>query len=95
MSVIDCPICGSNTFNYISYSEYCWGIVEQHGYCNRCGYIIEQAYSPVHEAFWDIKKGFKDSSGKYHPKNVKKHKRIRRKMNVKNIEINPCWCYFI
>ncbi len=56
---IKCPMCKSKTFDYCSYSEYGWGIVEQHGYCKRCGYVVEQAYSPAMEAFLDIKKGFK------------------------------------
>lgn len=82
-------------FNYVSYSEYDWGTVEQHGCCDRCGYIVEQAYSPVYEAFWDIKRGFKDAYGNYHPKNVKKHRRIRRKRGIQNIEVNPLWVYYI
>ena len=90
-----CPICNSKTFEYVSYSEEYWGTVEQHGYCSRCGYRIEQAYSPVYVAFWDIKRGFKDSLGNYHPKNVKRHKRIRRKLNIKNIEVNPLWVYYM
>ena len=90
-----CPICKSKTFDYTSYSEYEWGVVEQHGFCHRCGYRIEQSYSPVIEAFLDIKRGFKSPSGEYIPKNVKKHKRIRRNMGIKNIEINPIWIYFI
>lgn len=94
-NLTNCPICQSKTFDYISYSEYGWGTVEQHGYCNRCGYTIHQAYSPVYEAFHDIKRGFKDYYGNYHPKNVKKHKRARRKSNVKNIDVNPLWIYYI
>jgi len=34
-----CPICGSNEWKYVSYSEEYWGVVEQHGYCDRCGFI--------------------------------------------------------
>lgn len=89
--IIECPICKSKTFKYISYSDYGIGTVEQHGYCHRCGYIVEQAYSPTYEAFWDIKKGFKHPKQGYIEKNVKRHKRIRRKNNIKNIEINPEW----
>ena len=91
----NCPICNSTTFDYTSYSEYGWGPVEQHGYCDRCGYTIHQAYSPVYEAFLDIKKGFKHPNGKYIEKNDKRHKRIRRKFNIKNIEVNPSWVYFV
>lgn len=92
--LIQCPICKSKSFEYISYSEYGFGTVEQHGYCSRCGYVVEQAYSPVYEAFWDITRGFKNGR-KYTPKDVKRHKRIRRKLNIKNIEINPAWIFYI
>lgn len=92
---IQCPICHSKTFGYISYSEECYGTVEQHGYCDRCGYTIEQSYSPVYEAFYDIKRGYKDALGRYHPKNVKRHKRIRRKLNIKNIDVNPYWIFYL
>lgn len=95
MSLINCPICKSKTFNYVSYSEYCIGIVEQYGDCDRCGYVVRQAYSPVYEAFWDVKRGFKHPNGYYVPKNVKKHKRIRRKLGIKNIAVNPLWIDYI
>ena len=95
MDRIECPICKSKTFDYDSWSEYEYGIVEQHGYCHRCGYRVEQAYSPVYDAFIDIKRGFKDYYGKYHPKDVKRHKRIRRKRGIKNIEVNPVWVYYV
>ena len=93
-SVIECPICKSETFEYFSMTEE-WGTVEQHGFCHRCGYIVQQAYSPVYDAFWDVKRGFKLPSGEYVPKNVKRHKRIRRKKNIKNIEVNPLWINYI
>ena len=92
--IIKCPICKSKTFEYVSYSESI-GVVEQHGYCHRCGYIVEQAYSSLYDAFLDVKKGFKLPSGEYVPKNVKRHKRIRRKLNIKNIEVNPLWINYI
>ena len=93
-NIIVCPVCKSKTFEYVSYSESI-GTVEQHGHCHRCGYIVEQAYSPVYDAFWDVNKGFKLPSGEYVPKNVKRHKRIRRKLNIKNIEVNPLWINYI
>ena len=95
MNQIECPICKSKTFEYVSYSEEFYGTVEQHGYCSRCGYRVEQAYSPVYDAFLDIKRGFKDYLGNYHPKDVKRHKRIRRKLGIKNIEVNPIWVYYM
>ena len=70
--------------------------VEQHWYCDRCGFMVEQAYSIPFECFSDRKKGFKDYKGVYHSKNVKKHKRIRRKCNYdKKIEINPTWSMYV
>ena len=90
-----CPICKSKSYDYISYSEYCWGIVEQHGYCDRCGYRVEQAYSPVYEAFYVVKRGYKLPSGKYIASNKKKHRRLKRRAGVKNIEVNPVWVYHI
>ena len=73
-----CPVCQRKTFRYISYSEYGYGIVEQHGYCDSCGFCVEQAYSPVYECFVDLKRGIK-SKKQYYPKNIKRHKRNRRK----------------
>lgn len=89
MDIIECPICHSKTFEYVSYPEDPYGIIEQHGYCIRCGYRIEQVYSPILTAFVDVKRGFKSPFGGYISKNVKKHKRIRRKLGIKNIEVNP------
>ena len=58
--------------------------------------MIEQVYSPYFECFSDRKKGFKDYNGIYHAKNVKKHKRARRKCNYDtNIEINPTWSMYV
>ena len=91
---IKCPMCESQTFDYCSYSE-CYGAVEQHGYCDRCGYTVNQAYSSIFEAFYDKKKGSKNYYGEYYPKNVKKHKRVRRKLNIKNIEVNPKWVFYV
>lgn len=94
--LIKCPVCNSKTFDYISYSDECVGITEQHGICRRCGYVIEQVYSHPLEAIWDIKKGIKNRhTGEYFPKNIKKHKRIRKKLGIKNYEINPDWIYYI
>ena len=90
-----CPICGYKYFEYFSESMWGWEIVEQYGNCDRCGYFVQQAYSPVYEAFWDITKGYKDYYGKYHPKNVKRHRRVRRKANAKNIEVNPIWLKYV
>lgn len=91
---IICPMCKSKTFDYVSYSEFGWGTVEQHGFCHRCGFVVEQAYSPTMTCFLDIKKGFKNYFGEYVPKNVKKHKKIRKKQGIKGYEINPEWVFY-
>ena len=90
-----CPICKSKSYDYSSYSEYGWGIVEQHGWCSRCGYRVEQAYSPIVEAFYVVKRGYKLPSGEYVANNKKKHRRLKRKSGVKNIAVNPVWVYFM
>ena len=81
---MNCPICGYDKYKYQSWSEEYWGTVEQHGYCKRCGYIIEQAYSqPVVGFELDNKKGRK-VDGKYYPNNVRQRKRLRRKYGIKH-----------
>ena len=58
--------------------------------------MVEQAYSPSFECFSDRKKGFKGYKGVYHAKNVRKHKRTRRKCNYyTKIEINPTWSMYV
>lgn len=43
-----CPVCGQ--YNpYFRYTEWGFGTVEQHYYCDRCTYFVEQVYSPVAE----------------------------------------------
>lgn len=91
-----CPICGRMTFNYESYSDECYGTVEQHGYCSSCGYLIEQCYSPTLDCFVDCAKGGKGYYG-YGEKNIRKHKRVRRKLgnSIKMIPVNPIWARYI
>ena len=85
-----CPVCGAVAFDYCSYSESGWGIVEQHGYCRRCGYSIEQAYGPAMECFIDTRKGFGHPvSGVYVPKDMRRHRRVRRKLGAEGIPVNP------
>ena len=77
-----CPICGSYSYKYERYVTEFWGgmvTVEQYGDCDKCGYTIRQAYSSVYEGFVDCKRGWKDYEGKYHEKNYKRHRRVRRK----------------
>lgn len=92
--MLKCPICGSGGYQYDSWSEDYWGTVERHGYCEKCGYRVEQAYSPVFEAYMDVKKGFKAPHG-YVKKNIRKHKRYRRKCNAPKLDINPIWVWMV
>lgn len=43
---IKCPVCGKSN-EYQSWSEWGFGTVEQHYYCDRCTYFVDQVYSPV------------------------------------------------
>lgn len=80
-----CPICGYKDYKYEAYAEGCYGIVEQHCYCSRCGYTVEQAYSePICGFNLDTLRGYRDFSGKYHPKNTKMRARLRKKYNIKH-----------
>ena len=79
-----CPICGFKGYKYEYWTEYGIGVVERHGYCDRCGYTVEQAYSGVIDGFMpDITRGYKDYQDNYHPKNTRKRTRMRRKYNIK------------
>ena len=79
-----CPICGSSKWKYEYYTEEYWGIVEQHGRCDTCGYRVEQAYSGVIGGFeLDRKKGYK-IDGRWYGKNKRKRKRMKRKYNIKH-----------
>ena len=42
---MNCPVCGTRN-EYVAYSELNFGTVEQHYYCPRCTYFVEQCYSP-------------------------------------------------
>lgn len=87
-----CLVCGSKKFHYAAYSE-AIGIVEQHGLCPQCGYVVEQAYSDVCECFYDVRKGYRRYDGRYVKKNSRKHKRYRRRSKIK-LPINPRWVYY-
>jgi hypothetical protein len=79
-----CPICEYKKYRYTRYTEMEWGTVEQHGYCERCGYTIEQAYShPIDGFYPPIRRGGKDYKGVYSPKNWRKRARVKRKYGIK------------
>lgn len=81
---MNCPVCGYREYKYIQYTEFGWGTVEQHGYCDRCGYTIEQSYSPTIEGFQPpIRRGGRDYKGIYHSKNWRKRVRMKRKYGIK------------
>lgn len=77
-----CPICERYTLDYREYYDNSI-IVERHGYCDNCGYLIAQCYCEPVECFLDTVKGWKDGYGIYHMKNTRKHKRIRKKSNYR------------
>jgi len=51
MKTTNCPICGYKNFIDDHYTEECYGIIEQHCYCYRCGYTVEQYHSESVEGF--------------------------------------------
>lgn len=83
---MECPVCGNKDYKYESYYEEFQGAMilsEEHGCCERCGYIVDQAYSDPVDGFEpDVRRGHKDCCGNYHPKNTRKRARIRRKNNI-------------
>lgn len=79
-----CPVCNSSKYEYVQYTEWGIGVVERHGLCPQCGYIVEQAYSePIDGFVPPIKKGFKGYKNQYITKNIRKRKRYKRKYNIK------------
>lgn len=95
-----CPICKSKKYEATSFSDEIWGgiyEVENHSYCPSCGFRIEMAYCQPLIGFEDHKRGWRDYKNKYHQKDIRKHKRYRRKNKERceGIEVNPEWVYFI
>jgi len=77
-----CPICNYSKYKYESWSEWGFGIVEQHGYCGRCGYIIDQAYSRPVEGFTPItRRGYVDSFCVRHKKDSRQRMRMKRRFH--------------
>ena len=61
-----------------------FGIVEQHNHCSYCGYREEQCYSDTVTGFdFPLRRGYKDADGKYHPNEMRRFKRLRRKYGIK------------
>lgn len=90
-----CPICHSSKYKYQYWTEFGWGTVEQHGYCDQCGYIVDQAYSrPISGHVLPIRKGSKRLDGIYIKKNIRKRKRYKRKFNIK-YDNRSYWLGFI
>lgn len=88
-----CPICKSDKWKYRCYTEFGWGIVEQHGYCSHCGYTVEQCYSDTIAGFELDQKRGKKYNGKWYGKNVRKRKRLKRKFNIKHT--NSDWVFWL
>lgn len=80
-----CPICNSKKYKSIIYTEEYWGIVEEHSFCDRCGYMVEMAYSkPIVGFYPPLRKGYKNKyNGVYCGKNIRKRKRVKRKFRIK------------
>ena len=86
-----CPMCKSDKYHRDIYTDDCWGafmVVEEHSLCNKCGYMVEMAYSDPIVGFSDIRKGFRGYKDKYYSKNIKKHKKIRNKLKIKGTSWN-------
>lgn len=76
-----CPVCGKvNEFE--RYSEYYWGTVEQHYYCDRCTYFVEQVYSPVLDAEKTSANKAVDYHNKLYPDDIWK---VRRCLIVEDV----------
>ncbi len=87
MSIFDkpkCPICGTTKFRSSVYYEE-MGRVEEHTYCEQCGYTVEMAYGPTIVGFRPtVTKGRRNKyDGKFYPKNIRKRARLHRKFNIK------------
>lgn len=80
-----CPVCSSSKYVYTCYREE-WGLVEQYGYCDRCGFVLQQQYSPVQTGFYPMRRrGYKDARGVYHNANRRARIRMKRKYDIKYI----------
>ena len=88
-----CPICNSSQYKYEKWSEDL-GTVEQHGYCDTCGYIIEQSYSQVYDGFAITRQKGRKVNGEWYGKNTRKRKRMRRKYHIRHTP-NDWWLSMI
>lgn len=93
MKIERCPICGSKKWKYVSYAEGFYGIIEQHGYCERCGYTVEQSYSQPIAGFELNQTRGRKYNGKWYGKNTRKRKRMKRKYGIKHT--NKDWIFFL
>ena len=86
MSQERCPVCNSSKYRSNCYTEFGWGVVEEHSYCPRCGYCVEQSYSQALVGFeLPQKRGYRNKlTGKYVAKNVRRRKRLARKYGIKH-----------
>jgi len=86
-----CPICMSEKYKDIYYSEEIWGtrgIVEEHSSCPRCGYRVEMCYSEPFCGFpFPKRKGGRNKlDGHYYPKDIRHVRRMERKYGIKHTE---------
>lgn len=80
-----CPICNSKKYKSVIYTGEYWGIVEEHSLCDRCGYMVEMAYSkPIVGFYPPLRRGYRNKyNGVYYAKDIRKRKRIKRKLGIK------------
>ena len=79
---LKCPFCNFAGYQYLYNEEnHC-----QYGYCERCGYLIDQEYtSIILTGFYPPRRrgirGYR--SGKYYSKNIRKRMRMKKKLGIK------------
>lgn len=80
-----CPICNSKNYKSVIYTEEFGRIVEEHSFCDRCGYMVEMAYGkPIVGFYPPLRRGYRNKyNGVYYAKNIRKRKRIKRKFGIK------------
>ena len=83
-----CPICGSEKYKDVRYTEYGIGTVEEHSSCPRCDFIVEMCYSdPIYGFAFPKRRGSRNKlDGRYYPKDIRHVKRMERKYKIKHTE---------
>lgn len=75
-----CPICGKSNNRQTWYDDY--GLIEEHYWCDKCGYFFNFAYGETTEGIdltstdFDWAKAYKDAEKIVHCKDCKKYSNI-------------------